>query len=115
MNFALNSTANDHGSELSSVTANFLQNDFYVGDGLKLLVATADEAIALIKNAREMCFKGGFKLHKFVANDKQVIASIPESSRAEDSKTLNFDQDSLPNERALGVRRCVVNDTRQKK
>ena len=109
-NFALKSTANDHESELGSAAADFLRNDFYVDDGLKS-VATADEAIALIKNAREMCFKGGFNLHKFVSNDKQVIASIPESSRAEDSKTLDFNQDSLPIERALGVQWCVENDT----
>ena len=109
-NFAVKSTANDHESELGSAAADFLRNDFYVDDGLKS-VATADEAIALIKNAREMCFKGGFNLHKFVSNEKQVIACIPESSRAEDSKTLDFNQDSLPIERALGVQWCVENDT----
>ena len=59
-NFALKSTANDHESELGSAAADFRRNDFYVDDGLKS-VATADEATALIKNAREMCFKGGFK------------------------------------------------------
>lgn len=101
-NFALKSTANDHEEEFGSVAADFLRNNFYVDDGLKS-VETAVEAVQLITNAREMCRKGGFNLHKFIANDKTVIQQIPECSRAEDIKSLDLNEDALSIERALGV------------
>ena len=109
-NFALKSTANDHEGEFGSAAADFLRDDFYVDDGLKS-VETAVEAVELINNAREMCRKGGFNLHKFIANDKTVIQQIPERSRAEDVKSLDLNKDALPIERALGVQWCVENDT----
>lgn len=46
--------------------------------------------------------------------DKQqrgVLASIPEEERAKEVKDLDLDHDSLPVERALGVRWCVQSDT----
>lgn len=58
-----------------------------------------------------MCEKGGFNLHKFTSNNKQVIASLPQSCRAEDLKTLDLDKDVLPIERALGVQWCVESDS----
>ena len=57
-----------------------------------------------------MCSKGGFCLHKFVSNKKEVSRRIPESDRADGVKTLDLDLDSLPLERALGVQWCVETD-----
>lgn len=107
-NFAFKSTADDHEEEMPAA-AEFLRKNFYVDDGLKS-VATTEEAIKLIEDAREMCQKGGFNLHKFISNDKKVIASVPIACRAEDVKALDLSQDILPIERALGVQWCVEND-----
>ncbi|KAK3755825.1 hypothetical protein QZH41_003462 [Actinostola sp. cb2023] len=108
-NFALKSTAKDHEDEYGGAAADFLRNDFYVDDGLKL-VPSVEEAIKLIKDIKGMCAKGGFNLHKFVSNSKEVIKHIPESDRADGVKELDLDLDSLPLERTLGVQWCIESD-----
>ena len=82
---------------------------FYVDDGLKS-VPSVEEAVKLITSVKQMCSKGGFRLHKFVSNSKEVIRRIPEQDRADDVKELDLDLDSLPLERALGVHWCVESD-----
>ena len=81
-NFALKSTANDYENEFGPVAANFLRNDFYVDDGLKS-VPSVSEAVELVANVKQMYIKGGFRLHKFVSNKKEVIRRIPESWQTE--------------------------------
>ena len=80
-NVALKSTADDHRAEFGVDAANFLRNGFYVDDGFKS-VGTVHKAVKLIKNTKVMCDKGGFNLHKFVSNSKEVLKEIPESDRA---------------------------------
>jgi len=109
-NFTLKSTANDNEKEIGSAAADFVRDDFYVDDGLKS-VPSVGEAVKLIKDVKEMCKRGGFNLHKFVSNNKEVIHSIPIEARAEDIKNLDLDQDFLPVERALGVQWCIENDS----
>ena len=108
-NFALKSTANDFEEEFGASAADFLRNDFYVDDGLKS-VPLVDEAVKLIASVKQMCSRGGFRLHKFVSNSKEVIRRIPEQDRADGVKELDLDLDSLPLERALGVHWCVESD-----
>ena len=105
-NFALKSTANDYESEFGVAAADCLRNDFYVDDGLKS-VPSIDEAVTLISDVKQMCKSGGFNLHKFVSNSKDVIRRIPESDKADGVKELDLDLDSLPLERALGVQWCM--------
>ena len=102
-NLALKRTANDYECEFGSAAANFVRKHFYVDDGLKS-ESTSEETIRLIKNTKALCEKGGFKLHKFVSNDKAVIDS-------RGLQSLNIAKDILPLERALGV--LVESDTLQ--
>ena len=60
-----------------------------------------------------MCSRGGFRLHKFVSNSKEVIKIIPLQDRADGVKELDLDVDSLPLECALGVHWCVESDSFQ--
>ena len=53
---------------------------------------------------------GGFKLTKWVSNDKGVILSFPEELRAKEMKNLDFEKDYLPVERALGIEWSVETD-----
>ena len=108
-NFALKSTANDNEREIGSTAANFLREDFYVDDSLKS-VPSVHEAVQLIKDAKEMCKRGGFRLQKFTSNSKEVISSVPLEDRAEEIKNIDLDQDVLPIERALGIQWCIKND-----
>ena len=80
-NFALKTTADDNERSLRSAPAEFLRRDFYVDDGLKSL-PSVEEAIDLVNSVKEMCNRGGFNLHKFTSNSKEVIQRIPASDRA---------------------------------
>ena len=108
-NFALKSTANDNEWEIGSTAANFLREDFYVDDGLKL-VSLVHEVVQLIKDTKKMCKRGGFRLYKFTSNSKEVISSVPLEDRAEEIKNIDLDQDVLPIEGALGIQWCIEND-----
>ena len=66
-NFALKRTADDNEDDLGSDVAEFVRKDFYVDDGLKSFPSTS-EAIRMIEAAKEMCRRGGFRLHKFTSN-----------------------------------------------
>lgn len=111
-NFALKTAADDNEESLGSAPAEFLRRDFYVDDGLKS-VPTVEEAVDLVKSVKEMCKQGGFNLHKFTSNKKEVIQRIPELDRAEEIKNLDFDREALPMERALGIQWCIESDTFQ--
>ena len=109
-NFALKQTANDFEGEYGEQAAEFIRKDFYVDDGLKSVPTTAS-AVELVKNVKAMCHQGGFNLHKFLSNSKDVIKSIPESDRTEGVKEIDLDLDKLPLERTLGVQWCVESDS----
>ena len=81
-NFALKSLTNNFEEEFRASTTDFLRNDCYVDDGLKS-IPLVDEAVKLITSVKQMCSRGGFRLHKFVSNSKQVIRRIPEQGRAD--------------------------------
>ena len=108
-NFALESAADDNENSLGSAVAEFLRRDFYVDDGLKS-VPTTEEAVQLVYDAKEMCSRGGFNLHKFTSNSQKVLEEIPGADRAEEVKNLNFDRETHLTERALGVQWSIEAD-----
>ena len=104
-NYGLKRIAHDHEKEFGTDAANFVKYDFYVDDGLKS-VGTAEHAISLVEKTKQLCTKGGLRLHKFVSNSKKVIAAIPPEDRSSQLKNLDLGRDPLPLERALGVQWC---------
>ncbi|XP_067027926.1 uncharacterized protein [Acropora muricata] len=108
-NFALKRTANDFEFKFGTEAAEFVRHDFYVDDGLKS-VSSASQAIALIQNTRNLCAEGGFNLHKFVSNDKEVVEATSKEQRAKEIREFDMTKDLLPMERALGVQWCVESD-----
>ncbi|GFW01830.1 integrase catalytic domain-containing protein [Trichonephila clavipes] len=65
---------------------------FYVDDLLSGS-ATKKGAIQLVSEVQEMMKRGGFSLRKWVSNDPDVLATIPEELKAVDSKhTIKDDQ-----------------------
>ncbi|KAK5859400.1 hypothetical protein PBY51_020957 [Eleginops maclovinus] len=108
-NFGLKHLAAQGQGQFSEDTIRFIQRNFYVDDGLAS-VHTEKEAIQLVKESRELCSTGKLRLHKFVSNNDNVMASIPEEERA----TIK-EQDmalSLPHmERVLGVEWCITSDS----
>ncbi|KAL4230450.1 hypothetical protein ACF0H5_010832 [Mactra antiquata] len=83
----------------------FIQNDFYVDDGLTS-VRTENEACSLINDARQLCLNGGIRLHKFISNNKNVIKSVPVSERSVNLKDL----EQLPVQQTLGVNWDIERD-----
>ena len=67
------------------------------------------EAIKLLNNVKAICASGGFKLTKFLSNNKQVLQSIDEADRRQGVKDKDFMGD-LPAERALGMLWDTVTD-----
>ncbi len=82
--------------------AQFITRDFYVDDGV-VSTETVEEGIQLAQEARELCAKGGLRLHKFVSNNSDVLNSLPVSEHATDTttKSLAFCEKQI--ERALGI------------
>lgn len=69
------------------------------------------EALKIAHELLALCSKGGFKLNKWASNNRTLLLSIPEDSRSKEMKDLDFDQDILPVERALGVQWCTETDS----
>lgn len=66
-------------------------------------MSSETEAINLVKEARDLCRTGKLRLHKFISNNKNVIASIPQEDRAKGVKDLDMALGEVQVERALGV------------
>ena len=109
-NYALKRAASDHANEFGDDVVNFIQNNFYVDDGLTS-VDTEECAISLINRSVQLCDKSGLKLHKFVSNSRKVLETIDEGLRADTVKDVELNEQKLPIERALGVQWCVESDT----
>ena len=75
-NYGLKRIADDYEEECGSEAANFVRNNFYVDDGLKS-VENTKQATNLIQKTKDLCAKGGLRLHKFISSSKEVIAAIP--------------------------------------
>jgi hypothetical protein len=111
-NVALKTTANDAEAECGSRAAEFVRKNFYIDDGLTSL-PTPDDAVNLITETKELCAKGGFRLHKFMSNNKEVLQSVPPRDLAKGLQDLDLVHDSLPVERTLGVQWYAESDTFQ--
>ena len=98
--FCLRKTAEEFDPE----TIETIRRNFYVDDCLK---STSDtqKAIRLIEQLRDLLIRRSFRLTKFVSNDVTVLASVPESERAE--SVVNLDFDELPVESSWSTVECT--------
>ena len=65
------------------------------------LFSDKESAISTIKDVICILRTGGFCLHKWIANDLQILRSLPVSGVS--SKIPNLELDEIPIERALGL------------
>ena len=77
-------------------------NDFYVDDLLKSM-GDEEKAVMMVEQLRDLMSKGGFRLTKWISNNRTVLASIEEKERAKQVRDLDLNFEALPTERALGV------------
>lgn len=69
-----------------------------------------DQALSLYDQLTALCSKGGFRLNKWICNDRSILSVIPQENRAKAVKTLDLSKDQLPMERALGVQWDIEKD-----
>ncbi|XP_067948768.1 uncharacterized protein [Watersipora subatra] len=91
----------------SPTAANFIQQNFYVDDGITSVPTTSD-AKKLISDARTLCERGNLRLHKFLSNKMEVLDDIPESERS--VKDVDLLNGSLPIQRTLGLEWSIEKD-----
>jgi hypothetical protein len=96
--FALWKTAKN--SICSPETAQTVERNFYMDDLLKS-ASSVQDALTLRKDLTAVLCEGGFKLTKWISNNRQVVEAIPADERAETFKDL--DVGKLQTERALGI------------
>ena len=106
--FALQQTANDHGSDSQSITK-YVHQNFYVDD-LLLSVPSSKEADQALKGLHALLNKGGFKLVKWSTNNRSVLEGIPHDLRAQTICNFDTKTDVLPNTRTLGQSWSPEND-----
>ena len=90
--YALRRTVDDFPL-YDDIVKNVILNAFYVDDCLVSL-QKFDQAKSVLHKARELLSHGGFNLTKFVANDSQLLAKLPESDRASEVKEFKSDSKS---------------------
>ena len=59
------------------------------------------QVVNLVEDIRHRLSQGGFRLTKWLSNDRDVLASIPDGEKA--ASVLSLDLDKLPAERTLGI------------
>ena len=84
------------------------RRNFYVDDFLASADST-DDAIRIAHQVTDAVKSGGFRLTKWLSNDRKVIDSFPPEERAEAVKEMTID-DTLPYERTLGLMLDVEKD-----
>ena len=107
---ALRRTADEHGDDSATGASNFVKNSFYIDDGV-FSTSNSSEALQLIQDAVELCDKGGFRLHKFMSNDAEVLKKLPIYSLSRSSREAICEGKPLPCERVLGIQWNTSNDT----
>ena len=106
-NFCLKSTASIYGTEFDPDVVQTLERTMYVDDLMKS-VDTRTTVVQLSTQLRELRAKGGFRLTKWLSNDRRVLAEIPETEKA--FSVANLDIQELPTECALGLKWKVEAD-----
>ena len=104
--FALRRVAQE-ANTFGEAAVKAVSDSFYVDDCL-MSVKSRNEAIAVATELRDLLATRGFRLRKWVSNDREVLNSIPCSERA--SSIMDLALDNLPVEHTLGVQWDVEND-----
>ena len=90
--------------------SSILRRNFYVDDMLKSF-PSAKIAVDMIYKVKSLCKEGGFNLTKFSSNHIEVLKSIPDECRKDGVKDKDLNLGILPEDKALGVKWNIQEDT----
>ena len=99
-NFALKRSIIDNSEGMSELTKIIALNNIYVDDCIAS-VESVTEAKQVMEELTLATSKGGFKLRKWLSNNREVLATVPQEDLASSVQLLTNKE--LPTERALGV------------
>ena len=88
-NFCLRKTAQLHQEEFDAEAVETVKSNMYVDDMLKS-TSTTEKAVSLACQLRKLLEKGGFRLTKWYSNDRELLATIPESERTKSVVNLEL-------------------------
>jgi hypothetical protein len=100
--YALRRAAVDGEGIYSESVRNTILRNFYVDDLLKS-VGSEEEAVSLAIQLSSLLAREGFRLTKWLSNNKRVLSGLPADDLAATVKNQDLYIDKLPNERSLGV------------
>ena len=106
-NFCLRKTAQLYQEEFDEEVKETVNRNMYVDDMMNS-TSTTKKAISLASQLRKLLEKGGFRLTKWYSNDREVMATIPESERAK--SVVNLELEQLPTESVLGLKWNIEED-----
>jgi len=86
---------------VSETSLQSVQKNFYVDDYLQLF-STKEEAVQIVSEIRKLLSAGGFHLCKFISNNREVLATLPEDDRDNSVKCLDLDN-TLPVSKTFGI------------
>ena len=98
-NYTMRRNADENGEDLP-LGVKAVYKCFYMDDGLSS-TDSREEAIEMRKQMTVLLRRGGFHLHKWLTNDPDVLATIPQQDRF--PRFLELSEDKLPTDRTLGV------------
>ena len=98
-NYTMKRNADENGEDLP-LGVKAVYQFFYMDDGLPS-TDSREKAIEMRKQMTELLRRGGFRLHKWLTNDPDVLATIPEQDRS--PRFLGLSEDKLLTYRTLGV------------
>ena len=98
-NYTVRRNADENGDDLP-LGLKAVYKHFHMDDGLPS-TDSCEEAIEMRKQMTELLRRGGFRLHKWLTNDPDVLATIPEQDRS--PRFLKLSDNKLPTDRALVV------------
>ena len=107
---SLRKTAQDNVSDFGHEVIDTVLQNFYVDDCLKSVSSRA-VAVHLRVELCRLLSRGGFRLTKWLSNDKDVLETIPKCERAPSVLDMDLFNENLPHERTLGVQWNVDADS----
>ena len=109
--YGLRQIAKDN-RDLYPESAAFLEEDFYVDDGLSSS-SEVSEAVNILKGAVDMCQGAQLRLHKIISNSPELLSHFPDSEISNVPVT-QLTLESIPaKERTLGLLWDITNDRLQ--
>ena len=101
--YGLHRTAAESSEHFGADVKSFVEENFYVGDGISSL-PSAEKAIDLLGRTKEaLVVNGSLHLHKKASNKAEVLKALPEEELAKSLKVLDFHDDNLPLQHRLGL------------